>query len=74
MDWRGGEGMENDRKPGSTRAMFIVLGLGIVVLAFVFCLYMWRQPDKDIALIAVNSVSVLVVGAGGYAFGRLQQP
>jgi len=65
-----------EKKPGSTRALFIVLGIGLVVLGIIGLAYQISmaiadKPDKDLAQMAVQGIINLLFMAGGYAFGRL---
>ena len=64
------------KKPGTTRAVFIVLGIALValsVLSFTYQIAMAIKgaPDKDIAMIAVQGILNLGFAAGGYIFGKM---
>jgi predicted MFS family arabinose efflux permease len=75
-----GENPANDqpqpKKPGATRSVFIVLGISLValsVLSFTYQIAMAIKgdPDKDIAMVAVQGIINLGFAAGGFIFGRV---
>jgi len=64
------------KKPGSTRAVFITLGIGltalaIIAFAFQIALAIKGTPDKDLATMSVQGIINVAFAAAGYIFGRL---